>query len=55
MGLKPHGRRKLSNLERAAVDLVFWVYTGSDKEMEQMFDDLRLRRTTCVCCPSFFL
>ena len=42
MGLTPHGPRELSNLERAAVDLVFWAYIGSDKEIEQMFDDLRI-------------
>ena len=42
MGLTPHGPRKLSNLERAAIDLVFRAYTRPGPKRETIFDRLTI-------------
>ena len=42
MGLKPQRPRELSNLERAAVDLVFWEYRKPKTERDGTFDKLKI-------------
>ncbi len=42
MGLTPHGPRRLSNLERAAIDLVFREYSKPLAERDGTFDKLQI-------------
>ena len=42
MGLKPHGPRVLSHLEKVAVNLVFWEYTKQNRDKEKIFDKVRI-------------